>query len=391
MSRYLDLVRAPGVAPLVVASAIGRLPYGMNILALILLLRAEGLSYAEVGIVSAASGLALGATAPLVGRLIDRAGQTRVLVGTTCVCVAAETGLVVAAVSGAGVAVLTGLAVVGGASTPPISPAMRTLWPELVGRERLDTAFAFDALQLEVFFITGPLLAAGIAAWISPAAALLCAVAMQAAGALGFASAPASRAWRPATVARERRAGALSSRGMRVVVLTLTLLAVSVGVLEIGIPAFAEQDGSRDDSGWLFALWALGSLTGGIWYGARSWRLQVARRFLILAAVLTAGLAPLAFAGSPAAFGLFLVAAGLGLAPFTAAAYSLIGQLAPEGATTEAYAWQIVAAVAGGAVGAGIAGLIIEEFSVQAALACAPLAAGAGLVAAVAGRRALVA
>ena len=218
MSRYLDLVRAPGVAPLVVASAIGRLPYGMNILALILLLRAEGLSYAEVGIVSGASGLALGASAPLVGRLVDRVGQTRVLVATACVCVAAETGLVVAALSGAGVAVLTGLAVVGGASTPPISPAMRTLWPDLVGRERLDTAFAFDALQLEVFFITGPLLAAGIATWISPAAAFLSAVAMQAAGALGFASAPASRAWRPAVVAREGRAGALSSPGMRVVV-----------------------------------------------------------------------------------------------------------------------------------------------------------------------------
>ncbi|MET0510144.1 MAG: MFS transporter [Thermoleophilaceae bacterium] len=171
MSRYLDLVRAPGVTPLVVASAISRLPYGMNILALILLLRAEGLSYAEVGIMSGASGLALGASAPLVGRLVDRVGQTRVLVATACVCVAAETGLVVAAVSGAGVAVLTGLAVVGGASTPPVSPAMRTLWPGLVGRERLDTAFAFDALQLEVFFITGPLLAAGIAAWISPAAA----------------------------------------------------------------------------------------------------------------------------------------------------------------------------------------------------------------------------
>jgi hypothetical protein len=42
MSRYLDLIRTPGVAPLLVAGAIGRLPYGMSIPALILLLRAEG-------------------------------------------------------------------------------------------------------------------------------------------------------------------------------------------------------------------------------------------------------------------------------------------------------------------------------------------------------------
>jgi hypothetical protein len=49
MGRYLALIRSPGVAPLLVAGAIGRLPYRMSILALILLLRAEGFSYAESG------------------------------------------------------------------------------------------------------------------------------------------------------------------------------------------------------------------------------------------------------------------------------------------------------------------------------------------------------
>ena len=311
MSRYLDLVRAPGVAALVVASAIGRLPYGMNILALILLLRAEGLSYAEVGIVSGASGLALGASAPLVGRLVDRVGQTRVLVATACVCVAAETGLVVAALSGAGVAVLTGLAVVGGASTPPISPAMRTLWPDLVGRERLDTAFAFDALQLEVCLHHGT--AAGRRHRdVDLARGRILERRRDAGrGSARFRVRAGLARLAPRGGPREGRAGALSSPGMRVVVLTLALLAVSVGVLEIGIPAFAEQEGSRDDSGWLFALWALGSLTGGIWYGARSWRLPVARRFLILAGVLTAGLAPLPLAGSLAAFGVLVAVSGL--------------------------------------------------------------------------------
>ena len=43
----------------------------------------------------------------------------------------------------------------------------------LVGRDRLDTAFAYDALQLELFFITGPLLVVLIAATASPAAAVV--------------------------------------------------------------------------------------------------------------------------------------------------------------------------------------------------------------------------
>jgi MFS family permease len=102
MRQYLDLLRTPGVAALVAATTLGRLPYGMNVLALILLLRAEGFGYAEVGIVTGAAGLAVGVTAPLLGRVVDRLGQTRVLATTAVLYLSAYTGLAVAALSGAG-------------------------------------------------------------------------------------------------------------------------------------------------------------------------------------------------------------------------------------------------------------------------------------------------
>ena len=63
---------------------------------------------------------------------------------------------------------MTVLAFVAGLCVPPVSPSLRSLLPGLVGRDRLDTAFALDALLLELVFIAGPLLAAGIATAISP-------------------------------------------------------------------------------------------------------------------------------------------------------------------------------------------------------------------------------
>jgi len=160
-------------------------------------------------------------------------------------------------------------------------------------------------------------------------------------------------------------------------------------VLEIGIAAFAEREASRSDSGWLFALWGVGSLIGGLWYGARTWRTSPDRRFLAVSAVLALGLAPLPLAGSMPVFAVLVVVAGLGLAPSTAAAYSLIGDLAPPGAVTEAYAWQIVAYVAGSSIGAWVAGALVEALSVEAALACAPAFGAAGLLIALAARRSL--
>jgi MFS family permease len=390
MQRYLDLLRVPGAAPLIVGAAIGRLPYAMNLLALILLLRAEGFTYAEVGIVTGAAGLGVGATAP-VGRLVDRIGQTPVLVATGCLSFALQAGLLAAAVSGAGIVPLTALGLASGAATPPVSPCMRTLWPQLVERDRLDTAFAFDALQLEVFFVVGPLLVAGIATALSPEAAFLTGFTLQAAGAFVFASARASRRWRPRPRPEGGRRGAMSAAGIRTLVAAVAIAAIALGVLEIGIAAFAEREASRSDSGWLFALWAVGSLAGGLWYGARSWQAPADRRFLIVSGVLALGLVPLPLAGSMPVFAVLVVVAGLGLAPSTAAGYTLIGELAPLGSMTEAYAWQIVAFVVGGAAGAWLAGALVDAVSVEAALACAPLAAGAGLLVALAGRRSLAA
>ena len=389
MRRYLDLLHAPGVARLIAASTVGRLPYGINVLALILLLRSEGFGYAEVGIVTGTAGLAVGLTAPLLGRLIDRLGQTRVLAVTAAVCLTADVALAAAALTGAGVGPLTALALVAGGSTPPVSPSMRTLWPQLVGRERLDTAFAFDALQLEVIFIVGPLLAAVIASWISPEVAFLTGATLQAGGALAFAAAPASRAWRPSAERERGRRGALAAPGIGVLVSAMAAAAVSLGVLEIGIAAFAEREASRADSGWLFALWGVGSLIGGLWYGARTWRAPADRRFLVISGVLAVCLAPLPLAGSMPVFALLVVVAGLGLAPSTAAGYSLIGDLAPPGAVTEAYAWQIVAYVAGSSIGALLAGALVEAVSVEAALTCAPAVAALGVLIAVIGRRSL--
>jgi MFS family permease len=391
LRRYLELLRLPGVTPLLLAAFVARLPYGLFTLALILLLRAEGFGYAEIGIVTAASGLSVGVAAPVFGRVIDRVGQTRVLLATAVLGAVTDIALVVAALNGGGTALLTVLALASGLTVPPVSASLRTLLPGLVGRDRLDTAFAFDALQLEGVFITGPLLAAGISTLVSPEAAVLTAAAMQTVGALGVAATPASRRWRPAE--REpgaSRVGALSNPGLRTLVAALTITAISVGVLEIGIPAFAEQEGSRSDAGWLLALWGGGSLLGGLWYGARRWRSGTARRFFFVATVMAVGLAPLPLAGSLPAFAALVVVAGLGLAPSTAVCYSLVGELAPGGALTEAYAWQIVAYVSGGAVGAWLAGVVVEEAGVTAALACAPAAAALGLLVAVVGRRSLM-
>ena len=168
LRRYRELLRIPGVAPLMLAAFVGRLPYGMNILAVILLLRAAGFDYAEVGIVTAASGLSVGVAAPVLGRVIDRVGQTRVLLTAAAFTAVSGTAFVVAVLEGASPTLVALLAFVAGPGRPAGLPlAARAAARASSAASALDTAFALDALLLELVFIFGPLLAAGIADGVS--------------------------------------------------------------------------------------------------------------------------------------------------------------------------------------------------------------------------------
>jgi predicted MFS family arabinose efflux permease len=207
--------------------------------------------------------------------------------------------------------------------------------------------------------------------------------------AIGFARSPASRAWRPAESVERTRAGALRSPGIRALATAAAFAAVAFGALEVGLTGFAETQGSRAAVGPLITVWSVGSLVGGLIYGARTWRSSAPRRFLILSGLLGLGAAPLPFADSLVAMGAFLFGTGLALAPLGATAYALLAALAPAGTATEAYSWHIVANVVGSSVGAFLAGVLIEHAGVEWALATAPIACGLAMSVALAGRRAL--
>jgi MFS family permease len=390
LSRYLDVLRAPGVARVVTFALIARLPFGTLPLSIVLLMRREHYDYGRIGAVLAAEALAVGATAVYAGRLIDRLGQAPVLLATGAITGVTICVQALAIVSGAPVGLLVALATVQGASIPPVSASMRALWTELVHEDRLEAAYAFDSVALELAFIVGPLIASGLATEWTPLAGVLLCAGLYSGAALGFARAPASRAWQPAAGVERTRAGALRSPGMRTLVVVAAIAAVSFGGLEVALTAFAEGEGSRGAVGPLITIWSIGALVGGLAYGARTWASPAARRFVILTGLLGLGAAPLPFAESLVVMAIFLFGTGLALAPLGATEYGLIGALTPEGTATEAYSWLIVANTTGSAAGAFTAGLLIDHASVDWALASAAIACGLGLLVALAGQRTLV-
>jgi MFS family permease len=373
----------------VITALLARIPVGINAIAVVLLVRRATGSFVDAGIVDAGLALGGGLISPGQGRLIDRFGQPKVLIPSALISSAALVGLDLAVHRHVSVVLLTVLAAIVGGALPPMSASMRALWAFLISEpERLDTAFAFEAVLTEVYFIAGPLLTALIVAVASPSAAVITSACLTVAGTLAFATSATSRRWRAVRVKRTL-AGPLAGPGMRTLVISVVPMGLAFGTLEVAMPALATQHGHPAFAGVLMGALAAGSLLGGLLYGARTWRGSLARRYVLLNAVFAVGMAPLIVAGAIPVMVVLMAVAGFALAPVSACAFGLIEQVAPPGTTTEAFTWLFTANMTGAAAGAAAAGAAIHSSGIRTALLIPVCGVAVSFLVALARRRTL--
>lgn len=388
-SGYRSVFAVPHARPLVLASLAARIPQGIAPLAIVLLVRGSTGSFGRAGLVAGCYAAAGALFAPVIGRLVDRRGQADTLLTCAAVNGAALITLTVLAGGHAGIVSMGVVAAIAGAAIPPVSACMRTLWSSMLDRgPTLETAYALEAVLVEVFFIAGPLLTALLVGVASPSAALLTAAGLTLGGTAAFIASPVARGWQGSPAEPGAR-GPLRAGGIRTLVLSIVPVGVAFGTLEVSLPAFAEHHGRAANGGVLLALMAAGSMAGGLWYGSRTWTAPLARRYVQLSAVFAAGLALPIAASSLLGMAALMVLAGLALAPAVTCAYSLLDRLAPAGTATEAYTWLTTSNVAGAAIGTAVAGAVIESSGVRWALVGACACAVLGALIAVLGRRSL--
>jgi MFS family permease len=384
--RQPFILAAPGARALLGSSILARLPFAMLSLALLVHAHDVTGSYAVAGLVSGAYAVASAISAPVLGGLVDRRGQTPVLIGG-----AALTAAVLVANGllgpGAPASALVALGAATGLSSPPLAACVRSLLPAIApDPRRLPALFALESTILEVTFVAGPPLALGLTSlWQSGGALIVCGLVILG-GTLAFAAQPASRGWQPAPVSARGRGGSLRAPAIR------TLAAISIGTgtvfgaTEVGVTAAAHALGAAAAAGPLLGLWGAGSLIGGILAtrlggGARDVRGLIP----MLVALAIAHGALILTTGSVVAAGVVIILAGATIAPTASSMYAMVDAAAPAGTRTEAYSWLLTASLVGASLGMGAAGALAQHAGVRAAFALVAAAGGLAVLAAVLG------
>ncbi|MEU7646328.1 MFS transporter [Streptomyces huasconensis] len=354
----------------------GRLPSGMAPVAILLLIADQGGSLRTGGLLCALYGLASAIGQPVLGRMVDRRGQSRVTAAAvllTTVCLLALAVVQVTARPGLA-AVLIALA---GLSTPPLEAGLRALWPVVLPDEaRRRAALALDTGAQGLIYVAGPPLVAVLSTTTGPRTAMVVSASLGLVGAAVVLSAAPSRRWRPPPATRPTGPlGPLAHAGLRWLFVAVSGVGFALGAMNVWAVALAEDLGMDLLSGLIPAALSTGSLVGGFLYGKRTWPGTISGQLRCTAVLFAAAWLPLMTATGPISAVALTAVPGLLLTAVITSAFLTVDALAPAGTTTEAYAWLIAAVGAGQAAGTALSGTLSEHPVIGAALP----AAGAAL------------
>lgn len=379
MRDFAVLMRAPGLALILVTQLAARFPAGMYSLGVLMHVQRTQGSYTAAGLVLAAFSVGMAVAGPVVSRQLSRFGTLPVLLTTLTISVTAFALLATLDVT---LPWLMVLGAIGGAAMPPVIPTVRTLYPQLAPQHLLTALFSFDAALQEIIWVIGPVAITMLVAGIGSGPALLVVVAVQVVGGLMFMLAPRVRGLR--IPAGSRRFGRVLSNPS-VLLMAVTSLLMIGAFASIEAAVVASFGHGSVNAGIVLAISSFGSLLGGLAAGNRPiTRWSLALRMLIV--LVGFGLASLVtgFWGLSAA----LLVAGFGIAPALAAVSSVIAGSVPFSDTAEAYGWIGTGQLLGASVGSALAGIAIDAAGGRGGILVSVGIALAGVVVASVFRRA---
>ncbi|MFG2985258.1 MFS transporter [Streptomyces sp. NPDC048258] len=359
---YGQLLRTPGALGFVLPGFAARLPFGMLTISILLLIQHTTGSYGSAGIVAAVTGVSMALSAPLMGIFTDRFGQSAVLIPVVLTHAAAVSGLAALALLGAPVWALALAAVPAGASVPQVGPMVRARWAaKLEGSPLLPTAAAFESVTDEFTFVVGPVLATALCTGVHPAAGLVTEATLTLLGGLLFA---ARRATQPKphapSATGEKRAFALSFPGLRVLIFAFLGIGAVFGGMQVSLAAFSNEIGNPGANGLLYGVFAAGNMVAGIAMGAVAWKIGPRRRLILGYIGLTAAASVLWAAHSMILLGALGLVVGLFIAPALITGYTMVEQLVPANARTEAFTWLTGSIAFGQALAVTLAGRLTD-------------------------------
>ncbi|AAK89123.1 MFS transporter [Agrobacterium fabrum] len=360
---YREIFRAPGAKGFSAAGFFARLPIAMAPIGIVAMLSQTHGEYWLAGAVSATFALTNAAAAPQISRLVDRMGQSRVLIPATIISVIAFAALITATNQRWPTWTLF-LSAFLAAAMPSIPAMMRARWTEIFrDRPELNTAFAFESAADELVYIAGASLSVGLAVSLFPEAGMMISTTFLALGTFAFLLQRSTEPKVRPVESGYRQRSAIFLRPVQIITLSLIFVGSTFATAEVSAVAITKELGQPGAASLVIGVYAIGSFVVGLTLGAINPKMPLQRQLLIAVSVLALTALPLLVANSSVAllaFAVFL--SGVAISPVFITSFGLIERRVPESMLTEGVTWVMTGIGIGMAFGAFISGWVIDNF-----------------------------
>jgi len=362
---YKEIFSVPGTVGFSAAGFFARLPIAMAPIGIVAMLSQAHGEYWLAGAVSATFALTNALIAPQVSRLVDRFGQAAVLTPATVISVLAFLTLIAATNQGWPVWTLFASAFL--AAAMPSMPAMlRARWTEIFrDRPELNTAFAFESAADELVYIAGASLSVGLAVALFPEAGMLISTAFLAIGSLAFVL---QRATEPAVrhvAGSAPHKSAIRLRPVQIITLALVFVGSTFATAEVSAVAITKELGQPNAASLVIGVYAIGSFVVGLVLGALNPKMALQKQLMLAVIVLAITALPLPFAGTVPLLAAAVFVSGIAISPTFITAFGLVERRVPEAMLTEGVTWVTTGIGIGMALGAFVAGWVVDTFGAQ--------------------------
>ena len=374
LKPYATLLRTPGALKFSTAGFIGRMPIAMDSLAIIFIVVAATDSYALAGALTAVGSIVVGAAEVFWSRQADRRGQAKILLLAVPTRVVSFLIFVILVSKDAPIWTWFVSLIIAESTAISAGGMVRRRWlhilkndPDNSDGHLVNTAYSWEAMVDEIVFILGPVVATSFAVNIAPSAGILAGLVFLA---IGWTSLAAMKSTEPPAVPANKQdphPAVLRNRIVQSIVIPCALLGGFFGAIGITVVGFAEERSHPESTGWLLAIWAVGSAVAALVNGVIKFKSAHATRFLIYLVALTLATVPLLFVNSIPFLALALFVNGLFIAPLIVNAYGTVENAVPAGQITEALTWVIAGMPLGSAAASALAGIVIDNSRAQMA------------------------
>lgn len=362
-SPYQVALGLPGARSFTFAAFIARLPLAMVGLGIVLYVSNNTGSYGYAGFLQAAFAVTSAVAALISSRIADQYGQRAILIPLPIVYSASLVMFVGAVTYDYARWIQVFLIVIAGATFPSFGSFVRTRWVYATREipELLRSAFAWESILDELVFTVGPLLAASLAFGIALPAPILLGAFLSLAGALYFATLKSSEPPAHGPRLKTSRKSAIAHRGLPALVFTMVGVGVLFGSFDVAVVAFTAAAGSPSSAGLVLAVWALGSMVGGILFGSRHLSVSLPKQVLITSTTMTFIALPIPFITGIPLLTVVAFFSGFAIAPTLISSFSLSERLVPSSLLTEGLTWANSGLAGGFALGASVGGLLVDQ------------------------------